>query len=163
MEREGMVLVSAESDLELPATRENLERIGQDLRLRQLPGPLNALGEIKFVLPNAHDVYLHDTAAKGLFARARRDFSHGCIRVSDPVALAAHVLRDQPEWTIERIRAAMDGDDNTRVDLARPVPVYIVYETAITHENGDVYFYPDIYGLDEELDGLLTKGYPYPK
>jgi murein L,D-transpeptidase YcbB/YkuD len=164
MEREGMVLVSGESDRapELPATRENLERIGQDLRLRQLPGPLNALGEIKFVLPNAHDVYLHDTAAKGLFARARRDFSHGCIRLSNPVALAAHVLRDRPEWTIERIRAAMDGDDNTRVDLARPVPVYVVYETAITHENGDVYFYPDIYGLDQELDGLLRKGYPYP-
>ena len=128
------------------------------------PPPANAAtGGIKFVLPNAHNVYLHDTAAKGLFARARRDLSHGCIRVKDPVALAAHVLRDRPEWTVERVRAAMAGEDNKRVNLSHPVPVYIVYETAITHENGDVYFYSDIYGLDEELDGLLRKGYPYPQ
>ena len=165
MEREGMVLVSGESDRApvLPETQENLERIGKDLRVRQLPGPQNALGEIKFVLPNAHDVYLHDTAAKGLFARARRDFSHGCIRLSDPIALAAHVLRDRPEWTVERIRAAMDGPDNTRVNLSRPVPVCIVYTTAIARQNGEVYFYSDIYGLDTKLDQLLRKGYPYPK
>jgi murein L,D-transpeptidase YcbB/YkuD len=165
LEREGMVLVSGESDTApvLPATPKNLKRIGKDVRVRQLPGPLNALGLVKFVLPNAHDIYLHDTAAKGLFARARRDQSHGCIRLSDPVALAAHVLRDQPEWTVERIRAAMNGDDNTRVNLLRPVPVCIVYTTAITSENGEVYFYSDIYKLDEELDRLLWKGYPYPK
>jgi murein L,D-transpeptidase YcbB/YkuD len=160
-----MVLVSGESDRApvLPATPENLERIGRDLRVRQLPGPQNALGLLKFILPNAHDVYLHDTAAKGLFARARRDFSHGCIRLSDPVALAAHVLRDQPEWTVERIRAAMAGDDNTRVNLSRPVPVCIVYSTASADEGGEVYFYSDIYGLDTELDQLLRKGYPYPR
>ena len=165
LQREGMVLVSGESDSApvLPATPENLERIGRDLRVRQLPGPQNALGLLKFILPNAHDVYLHDTAAKGLFARARRDFSHGCIRLSDPVALAAHVLRDQPEWTVERIRAAMAGDDNTRVNLSRPVPVCIVYSTASADEGGEVYFYSDIYGLDTELDQLLRKGYPYPR
>jgi len=165
LKREGMVVVSGESDdaPALPATRENLERIGTDLRVRQLPGPLNALGEVKFVLPNAHNVYLHDTAAKGLFARARRDLSHGCIRLSDPLALAVHVLRDQPEWTVDRIRAAMDGEDNTRVNLSGPVPVCIVYTTASTRENGEVYFYSDIYGLDKELDRLLRKGYPYPK
>jgi murein L,D-transpeptidase YcbB/YkuD len=165
LEREGMVLVRGESDRApvLPATRENLERIGRDLRVRQLPGDQNALGLVKFLLPNAHNVYLHDTAVKGLFAKARRDFSHGCIRVSDPVALAAHVLRDQPEWTIERIRSAMNGNDNKRVNLSRPVPVCIVYTTATTHENGEVYFYSDIYGLDRKLDQLLAKGYPYPK
>jgi murein L,D-transpeptidase YcbB/YkuD len=165
LQREGMVLVEGESHRAsaLPATAENLERIGKDVRVRQLPGPRNALGLLKFILPNAHDVYLHDTAAKGLFARTRRDFSHGCIRLSDPVALAAHVLRDRPEWTIERIRAAMDGDDDTRVDLRRPVPVCIVYTTAAARENGEVNFYPDIYGLDDELDRLLRKGYPYPK
>jgi len=148
----------------LPMTPENLERIGRSLRVRQLPGPQNALGLVKFLLPNAHNVYLHDTAQKGLFAKARRDFSHGCIRLSDPVALAAHVLRDQPAWTIERIHTAMDdGEDNVRVDLSRPVPVCIVYTTAITRENGEVYFYSDIYGLDKTLDQLLRKGYPYPK
>jgi L,D-transpeptidase YcbB len=165
LQREGMVLVSGESDHPtiLPPTRGNLERIGRGLRVRQLPGPRNALGELKFVLPNAHRVYLHDTAAKGLFARARRDLSHGCIRLRDPAALAAHVLRDRPGWTPERIRAAMDSGDNRKVSLPRPVPVYIVYETAITHEDGGVYFYADIYGLDEKLDQLLRRGYPYPK
>jgi murein L,D-transpeptidase YcbB/YkuD len=165
LEREGMVLVSGESDRapELPATPENLERIGKDLRVRQLPGPQIALGLLKFILPNAYNVFLHDTAAKGLFARARRDLSHGCIRLSDPGALAAHVLRDQPEWTAARIRASMEGDDNRRVELSGPVPVCIVYTTAITRENGDVHFYPDIYGLDTKLDELLRNGYPYPK
>lgn len=165
MEREGMVLVSGESDRApvLPATSENLKRIGKGVRLRQRPGPQNALGLVKFLLPNAHDVYLHDTAMKGLFAKARRDFSHGCIRLSDPVALAAHVLRDQPEWTVERIRAAMDGDDDTRVNLSRPVPVCLVYSTAAARENGAVHFYNDIYKLDAKLDRLLAAGYPYPR
>jgi murein L,D-transpeptidase YcbB/YkuD len=165
LQDEGMIVVSGESDHApvLPATRENLARVGKGLRLRQLPGAQNALGRVKFLLPNANDVYLHDTAMKGLFAKARRDFSHGCIRLSDPVALAAHVLRDQPEWTVERIQAAMDGDDNMRVNLTRPVPVCIVYSTAITRENGEVYFYSDIYGLDKKLDQLLRQGYPYPK
>ena len=166
LQREGMVLVAGESDRApvLPATPENLARIGKGLRLRQLPGDMNALGLLKFLLPNANDVYLHDTPQKGLFAKARRDLSHGCIRLSDPAGLAAHVLRDQPEWTAERIRAAMmEGEDNTRVNLSRPVPVCIIYSTAVTRENGDVYFYSDIYGLDKKLDPLLRKGYPYPK
>ena len=165
LKRESMVLVSGESEDApvLPATPENIARIGKDVRIRQLPGPLNALGLVKFLLPNAHDVYLHDTAAKGLFARARRDLSHGCIRLSDPAALAAHVLRDQPEWTVERIRAAMNGTDNNRVNLTEPVPVCIVYSTASARENGEVYFYSDVYSLDKELDRLRTLGYPYPK
>jgi len=165
LQREGMVLVSGESEQApvLPPTPENLARIGTGLRVRQLPGPQNALGLVKFLLPNANDVYLHDTAAKGLFAKARRDFSHGCIRLGDPVALAAHVLRDQPGWTVERIHAAMDGEDNVRVNLSRPVPVCIIYSTAATNEIGDVYFYPDIYDLDKNLDQLLRKGYPYPR
>jgi L,D-transpeptidase YcbB len=165
LERERMVLVSRESDpaLVLPASRENRARIGGDLRVRQLPGPQNALGLVKFVLPNAYDVYLHDTAATGLFAQTRRDFSHGCVRLSDPTALAVHVLRDQPQWTVERVRAAMEGEDNMRVNLSRPVPVCIVYATAVARETGEVYFYPDIYALDKELDGLLAQGYPYPR
>ena len=165
LEREGMVIVSGESDRApvLTASTENMEQIGRGLRIRQLPGPQNALGLVKFLLPNAHDVYLHDTPSKGLFASARRDFSHGCIRLSDPVALAAHVLRDQPGWTVERIRAAMEGEDNTRVNLSHPVPVCVVYTTAITLEDGDVHFYLDIYGLDAKLDQMLRRGYPYPK
>jgi murein L,D-transpeptidase YcbB/YkuD len=162
---EDMLLVSGEGEKadEVPATRQNLERIGQGVRVRQRPGPKNALGLVKFMLPNAHDVYLHDTPAKGAFARSRRDVSHGCIRLSDPVALAEHVLRDQPEWTTERIRAAMEGEDDRRVELSGPVPVCIVYSTAFARDNGEVNFYLDVYGLDVELTRLLKAGYPYPK
>ena len=166
LERLGYVLVKsgAEDAPPLPLTPQNIKRIGHDLRMRQLPGEYNALGLVKFMLPNIHDVYLHDTPVKGMFAFSRRDISHGCIRVSDPVGLAAHVLANQPGWTPDRIRQAMEGkDDNVRVDLAAPVPVYILYATAVVGENGESYFYSDVYGLDRKLDELLKKGYPYPR
>ncbi len=161
--REQMVLVDGEGDDAhvLPATRANMERIGHGVRVRQLPGDRNALGAVKFIMPNVNDIYLHDTPSKGLFASARRDFSHGCIRVGDPVALAARVLSDQPEWNPDSIRAAMANGDNHRVQLTHAVPVYIVYATVIARENGDVYFFEDVYGLDRELDALLKKGHPY--
>jgi len=164
LEKLGYVLVRSDDPTPLPLTPENVKRIGRDLRMRQLPGPYNALGLVKFMLPNEHDIYLHDTPVKGLFAFWRRDISHGCVRVSDPVALAEHVLRNQPDWTPERIRQAMDGpEDNVRVDLAEPVPVLLLYATAEVMESGDAHFYADIYHLDEKLDGLLKRGYPYPK
>jgi L,D-transpeptidase YcbB len=142
---------------------ENIEQIGQGVRVRQTPGPHNALGGVKFLLPNDYQVYLHDTPSKSLFEHSRRDASHGCIRLEDPLALARLVLRDQPEWTEEKIREAMKGDQSLRVDLTHPIPVFIVYGTAIARENGDVYFYSDIYGHDRTLDRLLKKGYPYPR
>jgi murein L,D-transpeptidase YcbB/YkuD len=165
LKQEEFILVrgDAEDADELPASRENIADIGEGVRVRQKPGPKNALGLIKFMLPNAHDIYLHDTPAKGGFARYRRDDSHGCIRLSEPVALAMHVLRDQPEWTVERIHAAMEGKDNQRVDLSGPVPVCIVYWTAVAREDGGVMFYTDVYSLDAELERLLKVGYPYPK
>lgn len=140
---------------------ENIELIGRGVRVRQTPGPHNALGGVKFLLPNDYQVYLHDTPSRSLFERSRRDASHGCIRLGDPMALARLVLRDQPEWTEQRIRAAMKTDISERVDLTHPIPVFIVYGTAIARENGDVYFYSDIYGHDRALDRLLKKGYPY--
>jgi L,D-transpeptidase YcbB len=142
---------------------ENIELIGQGVRVRQTPGPYNALGGVKFLLPNDYQVYLHDTPSKLLFQRSRRDASHGCIRLGDPFALARFVLRDQPEWTDERIHAAMKGDQSVRVNLLHPIPVFIVYGTAIARQNGDVYFYSDIYGHDRTLDRLLRQGYPYPR
>ena len=165
LEEQGMVLVSGEADdaPELPPTPENLAQIGKDLRVRQRPGPQNALGLVKFLLPNPYDVYLHDTPAKGLFAKARRDASHGCIRLSDPPALAAHVLRDQPEWTLEKIHAAMEGEDNHRVNLTQPIPVFIIYTTAVARESGEVFFYSDIYGMDKPLDQMLRAGYPFAR
>lgn len=141
----------------VPATPQNLDALAAgQLRLRQRPGPDNALGLIKFLLPNPYDVYLHSTPAQRLFAEPRRAFSHGCVRVSDPVALAAAVLQGTPgEWTPEKIRASMDGDTTFRVPLARPVHVLIVYGTAIASEDGAVHFFRDIYGFDARLEQLL--------
>ncbi len=126
------------------------------LALRQRPGPKNSLGLIKFVFPNDHDVYMHDTPATVLFSKARRDFSHGCIRVEDPVALAEWVLRDQPEWTSEQIRAAMNGGQTVRVSLVTPIPVLILYSTAVVMEDGEIRFFEDIYGHDAALERALA-------
>ena len=132
------------------------------LSIRQRPGPRNSLGLVKFVFPNSFNVYLHDTPAPELFAKSRRDFSHGCIRLERPADLAAWVLRDNPGWTPERIRAAMNGSASQRVTLAHPIPVLIVYATVIVLEDGVVHFYDDIYGHDTALEKVLAKGYPYP-
>ena len=126
-------------------------------RLRQQPGPDNALGLIKFDLPNQYSVYLHSTPAQQLFLRQRRAFSHGCIRVSDPVALAAYVLRDTPgDWTPARIRAAMNGAQTRRVRLVRPIRVIILYGTVLAKEDGEVLFFDDLYGQDRRLERLLA-------
>jgi murein L,D-transpeptidase YcbB/YkuD len=123
----------------LPATSGNLARLRRgELRLRQRPGPDNALGLVKFVFPNDYSVYMHGTPATGLFARARRDFSHGCVRVADPPALARFVLAGHPEWTAERIEAAMAGTRTLQVDVPRPVPVTLYYTTTIIRADGIV-------------------------
>lgn len=132
-------------------------------RIRQKPGPNNALGLVKFVFPNEEDVYLHSTPSRELFSKPRRDFSHGCIRVEHAEELAVWVLRAKPGWTIDRIRAVMNGVQTVRVDLDKPIPVLIVYATAIVLASGEVHFYDDIYGYDTALEQTLAKGYPYPK
>ena len=132
------------------------------LFIRQTPGPKNSLGLAKFIFPNNYDVYMHDTPAQEFFAKSRRDFSHGCIRLESPADLAAWVLRDNPGWDIDRVRAAMNGATTQQVNLARPVPVLIVYATVIVSEDGIVHFYDDIYGHDAALEKALEKGYPYP-
>lgn len=131
------------------------------LFVRQKPGPKNALGLVKFIFPNSYNVYMHDTPATELFAKSRRDFSHGCIRLERPADLAAWVLRNNPGWTPERIRAAMNGGTTQQVNLAQPIPVLILYATVIVLEDGIVHFYDDIYGQDAALDKALAKGYPY--
>ena len=126
------------------------------LRVRQIPGPANALGLVKFVFPNNHNVYLHDTPATELFSKPRRDFSHGCIRVENPGILAEWVLQQKPEWTRERIAEAMQGNKTVQVNLDVPIPVLIVYATAVVLQTGEVRFFPDIYGHDAALDRLLS-------
>jgi L,D-transpeptidase YcbB len=131
--------------------------------IRQKPGPTNSLGLAKFLFPNEYDVYLHGTPAQELFSRTRRDFSHGCIRLEDPAKLAAWVLADKPEWTLARIKSAMtSGTDSTQVNLEKPIPVLILYTTAVVQADGEVDFFDDIYGHDSDLEKVLAKGYPYP-
>ncbi|MGC1452259.1 MAG: L,D-transpeptidase family protein [Candidatus Sulfotelmatobacter sp.] len=133
------------------------------LAVRQKPGPTNALGLVKLIFPNEHNVYLHSTPSQDLFSRSRRDFSHGCIRVEKPAELAAWVLRNNPGWALERVQQGMqNGKDDVTVNLVTRVPVFIVYGTALTYENGEVHFSDDIYGHDATLARALAKGYPYP-
>jgi len=147
-----------------PISDEVLARLrAGTLEVRQKPGPSNALGLVKLIFPNSYNVYLHSTPVQELFSRSRRDFSHGCIRVEKPAELTAWVLRNNPGWTLERVREAMqNGKDNQRVNLAKPVPVLILYATAIVDEAGAAHFFDDIYGLDADLEKVLAKGYPYP-
>lgn len=125
-----------------------------DWRVRQRPGPMNALGDIKFVFPNRNNIYLHHTPAPRLFERDRRDFSHGCIRVEDPVGLARFVLQDQPEWSEDRIRQAMEARESSMLRLRQSLPVLIAYSTVIV-KGGRVFFYADLYGHDRLLDRAL--------
>ena len=157
--REHLELVDgpADSSPVVPPTAASIEALAAGrLRLRQLPGEDNALGLVKFIFPNSHNVYLHATPANQLFKDSFRAFSHGCIRVADPVALAALVLKDAPgDWTREKIVAAMNGEATLRVDLSRPINVLILYATALATEAGPVLFFGDLYGYDRKLERQL--------
>ncbi len=133
------------------------------LFVRQNPGPKNSLGLVKFIFPNDYNIYMHDTPEKQFFSRDRRDDSHGCIRLERPADMAAWVLRNNPGWDAQKIKAAMNGNqDNLQVNLTKPIPVLIVYSTVVVEEDGSVHFFDDIYGHDKELEEVLAKGYPYP-
>lgn len=128
------------------------------LRIRQRPGPKNSLGLVKFVFPNDAAIYLHGTPAPQLFQRARRDFSHGCVRVEDPVAVAEWLLKEVPGWDRQRILAAMANGNNQRVDLPQPVPVLLYYLTAIVSpDDGLLHLADDLYGHDARLDQALQQ------
>jgi L,D-transpeptidase YcbB len=147
-------------------------RAGQ-LTVRQPPGPENGMGLVKFIFPNQHDVYIHDTPASlDMFSEAtegeegelKRVASHGCIHLQYPDRFAAYLLRNTSGWDLERVDKAMhDGRDNLQVNLTPPVPVLIFYMTVVVEENGDVHFFHDIYDHDRTLKMELAHGYPYPK
>jgi murein L,D-transpeptidase YcbB/YkuD len=131
-------------------------------RFRQDPGPQNALGRIKFMFPNQFDVYLHDTPSRELFARARRDFSSGCIRIEKPVELADYLLRDHQDWTPEKIRLALTGDESVEatVKLPETVNVHILYWTVWVGKDHLIHFGPDVYDRDKALDDALKEPPP---
>jgi L,D-transpeptidase YcbB len=160
LQREEMEIVRGAGDnaqrVDVTADTLNLLRQGA-LRVRQRPGAKNALGSIKFVFPNSENVYMHGTPAQALFAKSRRDFSHGCVRVADPVALAEWALHDRPEWTRDRILAATTGSQTIHVKLPRPIQVILFYTTAaVMPEDGTIRFAEDVYRHDARLDRALT-------
>lgn len=156
-DQQGFEFVSASGEVVTTFSPAHLDAVmAGSWRIRQRPGPLNALGDIKFIFPNNEQIYLHHTPETGLFDRARRDFSHGCIRIEAPLALARFVLQDQPDWTEERIQTAMDKGESSTVRLKTPVPVLITYSTVIV-KGGRVFFYPDLYDHDQLLDQALRR------
>lgn len=143
---------------------QHMEQTGTDEngvpKIRQLPGPDNSLGRVKFLFPNSFNIYFHDTNAKSLFEKDKRAFSHGCIRLAEPEKMAQYLLRDQPEWTTEKIEDAMNSGNERYVKLKTPVPVIITYYTAWVDDNGQLNFRDDIYSHDQTLgDKMFIGGY----
>ncbi len=162
--RNGFEMVAGQGDdgrVVEPGAESIAQLASGALRLRQKPGPDNALGLAKFMFPNRYNVYLHSTPAQSLFAQSRRAFSHGCVRVEDPTALAEFVLRNDPAWNRDSIRAAQltgsPGNRPVRINLAQPIRVMILYATAIATESGQVLFFEDIYRHDARLVKLLDR------
>ena len=160
LQRTNMEILDDKGKVVDPASID-VDRAG-DYRFRQRPGKGNALGLVKFMFPNEFNVYLHDTPADSLFARATRLFSHGCVRVEDPQALAEYLLRERPEWTRERIVEAMNAGEERTVKLLEAVPVYIGYWTVDITPDGQPVFLPDVYGLDSRQAALLNEAAAAP-
>jgi murein L,D-transpeptidase YcbB/YkuD len=135
---------------------------GLKFRFRQDPGPQNALGRVKFMLPNPYDVYLHDTPARELFDKTRRDFSHGCIRIEKPLELAEYLLKNHPDWPPEKIRSTLAGSVTTEktVKLPEPINVHVLYWTAWLGADNQIYFSADIYDRDNVLEAALNAPSP---
>jgi L,D-transpeptidase YcbB len=132
------------------------------LKLKQDPGPQNALGQIKFDIKNDFDVYLHDTPSRDKFQRTMRALSSGCVRLGEPMALADFVFAGMPDWGAEQRKPVLDSLKTRFVSLTRPTPVHILYQTAWADENGTVHFRPDIYDRDAELLAAVARAAPNP-
>jgi len=125
--------------------------------IRQTPGPWNALGSLVFRFPNPHNVYMHDTPSKALFAREVRTFSHGCIRVQYPIKLALHLIKANTGWNEQRIAKTIATRRPTRINLRDPVPVHVTYLTAWSNKDGTHHFRRDVYRRDDTLARLLAR------
>ncbi len=151
LERQSMQILDKAGLDAGPATPETLAGLEDGTyRIRQAPGETNALGRVKFVMPNDMAIYLHDTPSRGLFGRARRAFSHGCIRVEAPETLAQRLLDNTGKWSGDAIRKAIDSGERTIAGLRQPIPVVIFYVTTMVESDGSVRFYPDVYGYDRD-------------
>jgi murein L,D-transpeptidase YcbB/YkuD len=159
LRRNNMEVVGTSGDVvDAAAVDWSDEKSVSAVRIRQTPGPENALGLVKFIFPNNFSVYLHDTPTDKLFFKDRRALSHGCIRVEDPVGLAHYVMSDQPEWTPERISTAMHAQEEKTVKLKSPIPVHIGYWTAWVGSDGKTVTYTDDpYGIDAKQQQRMAR------
>jgi murein L,D-transpeptidase YcbB/YkuD len=132
-------------------------------RLRQDPGPQNALGRVKFMFPNPYHVYLHDTPARELFSKIERAFSSGCIRLEKPIELAEYLLRDDPTWTRQKLLTTIGRGTEQVVHLPTSIPVYLLYWTAWVSDDGVVQFRKDLYERDKVLDKAIRDAFPSPR
>jgi murein L,D-transpeptidase YcbB/YkuD len=148
------VLAGAEGTEVDPMTVDWSSPAAQKLKFRQDPGPQNALGIVRIDMPNADNVYMHDTPMKTLFTQRARAFSAGCVRVQDVLDLVDWIARYEPGWEQGRARAVIDGGQALDVNLRRPLPVYFAYVTAWAERNGEIEFRPDIYGRDGRTDTM---------
>jgi murein L,D-transpeptidase YcbB/YkuD len=123
--------------------------------VRQKPGPNNSLGLVKFLFPNSHSIYLHDTPSKSLFNESNRAFSHGCIRLAEPKKLAIYLLRNDPKWNDTSITAAMNSGKEKTVTLSKTLPVFIAYFTAWVNKDGKINFRKDVYNRDSRLAKMI--------
>lgn len=156
-DREGFEFVTGPDQVRAQLSEDLLSAVLRgEARLRQRPGPKNALGNIKFIFPNNDNIYIHHTPAVSLFRRDQRDLSHGCIRAENPLALAEFVLAADPGWPRERIVEAMAAGQSRKIRIKNPLPVVIAYGTAVVKQaGGPIFFYRDVYGHDQELKAAL--------
>ena len=145
----------------LPALRRNPKYLAQHnmewngKQIRQKPGPNNSLGLVKFLFPNSHSIYLHDTPSKSLFNETNRAFSHGCIRLAEPKKLASYLLRNELMWNDTSITAAMESGIEKTVVLKKTIPVFIAYFTSWVDRYGKINFRKDVYSRDSRLAKLM--------
>lgn len=151
-------IINNELKLKMYADKNYLEENNMEWNgghVRQKPGPKNSLGLVKFLFPNPHDIYMHDTPSKSLFLLEKRTFSHGCVNIKDAKGLAQAILKNDPDWSIEKIDSAMNGEVETPYELKNKIPVYMGYFTAwVTDDTGEINFYADIYGKDINAEQL---------
>jgi murein L,D-transpeptidase YcbB/YkuD len=155
-EREGFEVIGPSGEAVAP-TAVDWRTEPFSYRMRQRPGPGNALGQLRFDLPNPYSIYLHDTSNRSLFAAADRALSHGCIRVEDPFDFARLVI-DSPEWDLGALEGAIEDHETRTIPLATPTPVYALYFTAAAGADGAVVYFEDLYHRDAAVAAAMDAG-----
>jgi murein L,D-transpeptidase YcbB/YkuD len=160
IDQQGLVIYDASGNVVDPSSIDwaDADSTNFPYTLKQPPSDENALGKVKFLFPNKYAIYLHDTPSRHLFEANQRTFSHGCIRVENPLDLAQLLLRGQQDWDRAKIEQAIATDSTKNVAVENPLPILIVYWTVSVGKSGEVRYAQDIYHLDPPLVAALDRG-----